>query len=160
MEPSLSTDDVIEDAHSLSLVDFVARYPGLYLLTGASDERVNTGFRTDVVDPTKSRGSRARAEVIPVAKASGNPYPDRVSVGRAGNCDISLRRAGVSKLHAHLLMKGGKVQVVDLGSKNGTRVNGEVLERDRPRTVGVRDVIQFGPVQVLLLDAEALFETL
>jgi hypothetical protein len=54
--------------------------------------------------------------------------PDRISLGRARNCDIVLRDPSVSKLHAHFRVKDdGKFDLVDRLSENGTEINGARL---------------------------------
>ena len=53
-----------------------------------------------------------------------------MTVGRAESADICVDEALVSKLHARIERRGDRYVVVDLGSTNLTRVNGEVvLER-------------------------------
>ena len=39
--------------------------------------------------------------IAPVKKREGNPYADRVSIGRATNCDVVLRVPFISKMQAH-----------------------------------------------------------
>ena len=93
-------------------------------------------FATQVVDPVSLKRSAARrapnVEVLAVVKAPGNPYPDRVSVGRARNCDVVMRDPSVSKLHAHFRVGGPKLELVDIDSQNGTRVNGRALAPHQP----------------------------
>jgi hypothetical protein len=55
----------------------------------------------------------------------------RLTVGRADDCAIVLRDAGVSRRHAVLERRGDVFEVVDLGSVNGTYVNGRRVERHR-----------------------------
>jgi phage tail-like protein len=47
-----------------------------------------------------------------------------VSIGRTPENDIALETEGVSRRHALLLIRGGNVVLVDLGSTNGSFVNG------------------------------------
>ena len=98
------------------------------VLEQALSEQEQVGFSTQVVDPVSLKRSTVRRpqniEVLPVVKAPGNPYPDRVSVGRARNCDVVMRDPSVSKLHAHFRIGGPKLELVDIDSQNGTRVNG------------------------------------
>jgi pSer/pThr/pTyr-binding forkhead associated (FHA) protein len=57
----------------------------------------------------------------------GRPIPllkPRVIVGRQSGCDIPLGFAAVSSRHCELEYRAGYWHVRDLGSKNGTRVNG------------------------------------
>jgi len=45
-------------------------------------------------------------------------------VGRRADCDIVLNDSSVSRRHARLEWRGGQYILTDLGSTNGTRVNG------------------------------------
>ncbi len=60
---------------------------------------------------------RGGFEVRWIAKSEDSPYSDRFSVGRARNCDIVLRYASISKLHAHFrsLPAGGLAFEAALG---------------------------------------------
>jgi hypothetical protein len=96
-------------------------------------------------------------------KAPGHPYPDRVSLGRARNCDLVLRDASISKLHAHFRRTAEGAQVFDLVdccSQNGTRLNDKALEANQPTGVKTGDRMVFGRVPAKLLDAPALYEVL
>jgi DNA-binding NtrC family response regulator len=50
--------------------------------------------------------------------------PSRLLLGQGPACDIRLTDRTVSRRHVALDVEGGRVRVSDLGSKNGTRVNG------------------------------------
>lgn len=50
--------------------------------------------------------------------------PSRILLGQAPACDIRLTDRTVSRRHVALDVEGGRVRVSDLGSKNGTRING------------------------------------
>lgn len=50
---------------------------------------------------------------------------DTTVVGRSNECDISLGAAHLSRRHASLHVKNGLLYVKDLGSSNGTYLNGE-----------------------------------
>lgn len=81
-----------------------------------------------------------------------------MTVGRADlvdgyvpNLDLSphgARDAGVSRRHAVLFAADGHVQLRDLGSTNGTRLNGFRLEPNQPCKVQTGDRIEFGSLQV------------
>src|SRR5689334_23533278 len=49
-----------------------------------------------------------------------NPFPDRLTIGRATNCDVVIRFAFVSKVHAHLFVQGDKLTLRDNKASNGT----------------------------------------
>jgi len=49
----------------------------------------------------------------------------RVVVGREPSCDIAIDNLGISRQHCAFVVKGDTYQVKDLGSANGTYVNGK-----------------------------------
>jgi sigma-B regulation protein RsbU (phosphoserine phosphatase) len=67
-------------------------------------------------------------------------------VGRSSRSEIPLLDGTVSKDHAEFVREGERWIVRDLGSRNGTRVNGAEV-RDAVQ-VGDGDVIEFGKVEV------------
>jgi two-component system response regulator AtoC len=74
------------------------------------------------------------------------PLPElgEAIVGRAADTDIRIEFSSVSRRHARLHIDAGSVRIVDLGSQNGTRVNGERLMAPRALTYG--DILTFGEV--------------
>lgn len=66
-----------------------------------------------------------------------------VTVGRAGGCAVLLTADSfVSQLHARLFRRDGSLFVEDLGSTNGTFLNGKKVSA--PVSVRKGDKIQFG----------------
>lgn len=57
---------------------------------------------------------------------------DQFSVGREEDNDLVLDRVNISKHHLRFRKHDGKVEVVDLGSTNGTYVNGRKVAQPRP----------------------------
>jgi pSer/pThr/pTyr-binding forkhead associated (FHA) protein len=56
---------------------------------------------------------------------------ERVMIGRLKACDICLSDANASRQHAALERDGDGWTLVDMGSTNGTLVNGERTDRTR-----------------------------
>jgi hypothetical protein len=52
-----------------------------------------------------------------------------VVLGRSRDCDIQLADANVSRRHAELRQEGASYWIIDLGSTNGTEVNGKRVKR-------------------------------
>lgn len=78
---------------------------------------------------------------------------EKLVIGRSRSCDIRLREDTVSRLHAALVWRDDGLVVEDLGSSNGTFVNGErVLS---PRTVVAGDAVRFGSLRGTLETSEA-----
>lgn len=71
----------------------------------------------------------------------------RAVIGRGQSADLRIPEEGVSRRHAGVHRQGGTVRVDDLGSVNGTYVNGERLTE--PRVLEEGDKIQVGPMTVL-----------
>jgi S1-C subfamily serine protease len=72
-------------------------------------------------------------------------------IGRADDCDLQLPDAGVSAHHVELHVEPGLVTVRDLGSRNGTFVDGERLSGSRAVRDGAKlgmgpVVAAFGPI--------------
>ena len=71
-----------------------------------------------------------RAQLVPVD--GGQPIDivkDLIVIGRKEDCDVRLEHKSVSKIHCVLVKTDGLMLVRDLGSTNGTRVNGTRVRR-------------------------------
>ena len=68
-------------------------------------------------------------------------------IGRDKAAPVCLDAASVSRHHARILVEGPRATLEDLGSKNGTRLNGERVRGTRELRDG--DAIRFGDVQLL-----------
>lgn len=55
--------------------------------------------------------------------------PAGATIGRSRQCDIVLSDPNVSRRHAEIRPRGGSWVLSDLGSTNGSRVNGRAVER-------------------------------
>jgi hypothetical protein len=75
-------------------------------------------------------------------------------IGRAKGSDIRIASHEVSRLHCRLQFEGDRLIVRDLGSANGTQVNGQPVVGERTLRVG--DRIQVGPVQFVLEAEQAV----
>ncbi len=71
-----------------------------------------------------------RAQLVPL---DGGPpidiVKDLVVVGRKEECDLRLEHKSVSKMHCVIVKTDGLLLLRDLGSTNGTRVNGQRVRR-------------------------------
>lgn len=165
--------EFLDDALRLRADHFALKHGGLYLLKPptASDQGwdEDIDFKTGVLstssepaadlglDPTFAGTWR----ISVIRKRPGNPFPDRISIGRARNCDVVLRLSFVSKLHAVVLQRpDGSFALVDQGSANGTCHNGRKLDKGDPAPLNPGDKLEFGSLGVQLVDAAMLYETL
>ena len=51
-----------------------------------------------------------------------------VTIGRLPDCDVVVKDQGASRRHAQIRAKDGVFTLTDLGSTNGTRLNGQTVQ--------------------------------
>jgi two-component system, cell cycle response regulator len=93
---------------------------------------------------------RDRAYLIVLAgSAVGEMYKiskDETTIGRGSQADIQVIDEGISRRHASIRLDGDKVVIADLGSTNGTFLNGE---RVATQALSDGDKIQVGSTTIL-----------
>jgi pSer/pThr/pTyr-binding forkhead associated (FHA) protein len=87
---------------------------------------------------------RPRVPVLSLPSRAGRC----VVLGRSRECDCVLAEPSVSRRHAELRRAGGRWLLRDLGSRNGTRVNGVRLLAETE--VGPGDRVSFGEARYRL----------
>ena len=94
-----------------------------------------------------------------VMRAGPNPgatyalEASQTTIGRDGSNSISINDAEVSRHHARMTLQGGKVVLEDLGSTNGTSVNGNRLSGAHVLKAG--EMVGFGEDIVFVFEAES-----
>src|SRR5262249_31660253 len=83
------------------------------------------------------------------------PQRGVVTVGRAADCDVRVDHSSVSRRHAALHV-GRAITAEDLGSFNGTRVNGRRLGSNAPERVGLGEVVEIGLATLVVHGGEAV----
>lgn len=143
----------IDEAKSSTRETFAARHPCFFLLAYMSKKPDTVGFKTELA--ASSEESQGTLLVLPLVKAPGSPYADRISIGRAPNCDVVVRHASISKLHTHLRTReeDGALVLVDVGARNPTLVDGKRVDASAPPTLRSGMEIRLGDVSATLLDA-------
>ena len=76
---------------------------------------------------------------------------DQLTIGRDAINGVAINDSEVSRKHARLMFQGGKYVLEDLGSTNGTFVNGQRLAG--PVVLKSGDVVSLGEQIVLMYDA-------
>jgi hypothetical protein len=89
----------------------------------------------------------------PTPGAVFNLGGDQLTVGRDSTNDVVINDAEISRRHARLTFQGGKYILEDLGSTNGTFVNGQRLAG--PRVLKAGEVVSFGEQIVLVYEASS-----
>ncbi len=83
----------------------------------------------------------------------------RMTEGQMVVPDIDLSpfeayEAGVSRLHANLSVKGTQISAKDLGSANGTRLNGAKIAAHAEHTIQHGDILTLGKFKIQILIKE------
>jgi pSer/pThr/pTyr-binding forkhead associated (FHA) protein len=81
--------------------------------------------------------------------------PEGAAIGRRSGQDIVIENPYVSSSHAAIAVQDGEYTLTDIGSTNGTVVNGETLPPNEPRVLADGDEISFGPVKLVFRKGEA-----
>jgi pSer/pThr/pTyr-binding forkhead associated (FHA) protein len=108
-------------------------------------------------------GDVLEARVIEIKEKKEDTTPSHVTIGRSAQNDIILYNKMVSKEHAYLNIPetGGTCDLVDVGSKNGTLLNGNEIAPHQSYPLNDGDEISFGPeTKVVYFSSKAFHEFL
>ncbi len=114
--------------------------------------------------PTTGSGPRTRTFVLRFisGKYQGGEFPivpeKQIIVGRSSDLDMVLVEDMVSRKHARIAMQAEQIWIEDLGSTNGTFVNGEKIKRARLKE-GDRVLIGTSILKVIAGGAEMVQES-
>jgi len=93
----------------------------------------------------RRKGTPSRLTVLEPKVRKGSAYPigTEITVGRGNNCSIGVPDdTFASQLHARVQLRNGTMWLEDLGSTNGTHLNGARLTM--PVQLAVGDRVQIG----------------
>jgi hypothetical protein len=141
---------------------FKKKYPGPFLLVLYTPS-TNPGLSEHTVWTRHGRSAASPPDAITKAiplMVSSKPCK-KVTVGRAEQNDIVIRGSGISKTHAAFLPgKEGSFRLVDMGSRNGTAVNGVILDENRPVHLNTGDKVSFWWYQFQFVELNAFLKSL
>ncbi len=89
--------------------------------------------------------------------ADGSPWTipirdPRFLIGRSAECSLILDSMEVSRRHASINTAEGSLYINDLGSQNGTFLNGAALDSTRP--LENRDILKIGNHEFMVCETE------
>ncbi len=112
-----------------------------YIPSGATDDLDNHLHHDDEVDLEPYLIVKISSQTEPQVY----PLEDMViGIGRDVDNDIVIQEPEMSRHHLRFVMSPSGYMIEDLGSLNGTRVNGLRLNPNEPRTMRVNDIIHIG----------------
>jgi hypothetical protein len=91
----------------------------------------DTGLSAGIVR-LDSENVKGQVAWSPVLDIGGKRYPlskSRTVIGRGTDADITIDDTGTSRRHVEILWDGKRGQVNDLGSTNGSKLNGQPLNK-------------------------------
>ncbi len=114
-----------------------------------------------MIEPPPVTSTAAAIVPVTITVASGPARPpvqlatngDFV-IGRGADCFLALDDPTVSRHHARLSLRDGRLTIQDLESTHGVWVNGVRIERDETAALHDRDLVGLGPWSLLLRFAD------
>ena len=161
MHPSdLAAPDFVSAAHDCTREEFAAQHGGFYLVPAPQADRARTQAKTfshrqalaQQVTEAIVDGEALTVRVLPL-RPSARTRNGPIHVGRTEDNDVVVPSLTVSRRHAAFVLTADRVEVVDLGSRNGTRVRGIALRPGESLSVKSGDSIDLGSVRLVLVDA-------
>lgn len=158
-------NEYLRKARGMNVDAFRQLHPHLFLYKHAKQARDPRQSEPDIDYATRTLSLNFdplpnKNQLVAVKKNPGNPYPDRITIGRATNCDVVIRLAFVSKVHAHLIVQPNQLTLRDNKASNFTFHNHRRLDPGSSRVVQLCDVLGFGALEVELVDAARLYDIL
>ncbi|MBD7958449.1 DUF3662 domain-containing protein [Microbacterium sp. Sa4CUA7] len=119
-------------------------FAGPVTITIQRDDDLTTG--TLRVDSQSAQGDVAWRGVVDISGARHALGKGRTVIGRGSDADITIADAGTSRRHVEILWDGERAMVRDLGSTNGTKLDGQrvteaPLPPDSTVTIGRTDIV-------------------
>lgn len=164
----LRLDAFLEDRRMLNREQFTKKYSAPVLLIPLKPEGTledDGAFRTQAVTAELQREAAVPASkltaVIPIEKRMADPFQAFIWVGRESRCDVTLPFNSVSKLQAQFVKKpSGEFEILDAGSTNGTFIEGNRLEKNKPVMLRDSMLLRFGKIDARFRTAQGFYDEL
>ena len=109
-----------------------------------------------ISDPVSARSLIGR--IWAVTKGQNGPRGPAITGGRASSNDIVLPDFTISNHHFHFRYEATRLVLIDLGSTNGTYVNGQRIEPERRVPIQHGASVVFGRYQFEFMTAQGFLE--
>ncbi len=74
---------------------------------------------------------------------------DKFLIGRSEECQLRTKSDSISRRHAAIVRKDGRILLIDLKSRNGTHVNDQKLDPSKAKVLKDGDVIRVGNLEFI-----------
>ena len=127
--------------------------------TSKAGEGIVGGYYTQsVVTKGTTQFEFGKNLFVPVRKKIDASGPT-IWVGRDPTCDVVVPLATVSKVHFRILREpDGKYLIAEMGSKNGTQLNGALLVKDKPVPLNSGSRITISDANLRFLSAKQFYD--
>ena len=129
--------------------------------SGLGSEQAVPAFPVASTDAYKTISPRITLNLVNSGETMSVPQRKETTLGRASEGqpivpDVDLTpykayEAGVSRMHASIKIIENQVMVIDLGSSNGTRINGKKIAPHTPAIVHHGDILSLGKFKMQIL---------
>jgi hypothetical protein len=161
---AVAIEALLEDAQGLALAAFEARHGAGFLLVtsmGGMDPKATatTQLLLDVDVEPAARTANLATVVYPL-RSKSSAGGELVTIGRETNHDVVIPDMSISRFHAFAKRAAnGSFQLQDVGSTNGTAVNGASVPprgAGPPTAVKPGDTVRLGQLECTFTDAAGL----
>jgi FhaA, N-terminal domain/FHA domain len=133
-----ATDDSLTEGRFRVAGKVEADEPGEVAASASVSEPAQSAGPLTAMLPGEVRQGRMRAPasmtLLSGPRSGTGFFPldsAELTIGRGENAGITLADPGISRMHARIVREGDDFVVEDLGSTNGTEVNGQLIKRRR-----------------------------
>jgi len=159
-----TTNEFLHDLTKVRLRIRTARLPTASL----SSEKVLDSNVTSWTTPDRQgdqEGARVCIHFVDTGQIINLDMGKEYTIGRKHksqsvipDIDLSLFKAydwGISRLHATIIVRPGSVSITDIGSSNGTWIDGKRLPPNQPSLLKHGDIFYLGKLKIQLLNYES-----
>jgi len=104
---------------------------------------IDTGVALRLIASLPDGGRKSLAVTTGMLKAG-------TVLGRPGTADLAIDAVKISRRHAKVYQEGRKLMVMDMGSTNGTKVDGKALRPHNPMQINTSSALDLGGVKIKL----------
>ena len=142
------------------VVTAILGFPVAVALAWIYETSIEVRYEAPASAPRATTRVARYAPSVQVSWSSGDDrrvesFVNNFTIGRDADCEVCVDDDMVSRRHARVFMQNGRWHVRDLGSRNGTRLDGELVDQaPLPENAGLV-LYPGGPVLRLHTSAEA-----